>query len=481
VRLGRKGLPLAVLLIPLWTTVAWASSESHEGASLGSALPLWSCLPFAGILLSIALFPLLRPHFWHRHYPKVAAFWALLLAVPFLMVFHGQAWHAILHTYLLEYMPFIILLWSLFTVAGGVVVRGSIPGTPRTNLLLLIIGTLIASWVGTTGASMLLIHPLLRANANRRHKAHTVIFFIFLVSNIGGALTPLGDPPLFLGFLSGVPFFWTLKLIPHMATLAAFLLVVYYLVDSRYYRIELREMRGEQPAPGNEPVRLAGLRNVPLLLGIVLAVLLSGVFEWGEADVVGIHIPWQNLARDFTLVCIGLISLGVTPRQLRAENEFTWEPIREVAYLFAGIFMTIIPALAILNAGTHGALGFLIESVNHPWQYYWVTGSLSSFLDNAPTYLTFFNTVLGKFYSGVPFATSVPQMIEQHAVLLEAISAGAVFMGAMTYIGNAPNFMVRSIAEERGVAMPSFFGYLFRWSLLILVPGLLLVTLIFFR
>jgi Na+/H+ antiporter NhaD/arsenite permease-like protein len=220
---------------------------------------------------------------------------------------------------------------------------------------------------------------------------------------------------------------------------------------------------------------------VPLLLGIVFAVLLSGVFKWGEADVVGILIPWQNLARDFTLLSMGMISLGITPRTLRAENQFTWEPIREVAYLFAGIFMTIIPALAILNAGIHGALGFLIEAVTHPWQYYWVTGGLSAFLDNAPTYLTFFNTVLGKFYSGAPLATSVPQMITEHAVLLEAISVGAVFMGAMTYIGNAPNFMVRSIAEERGVAMPSFFGYLFRWSLLILAPGLLLVTLVFFR
>ncbi|MFQ5600454.1 MAG: sodium:proton antiporter [Candidatus Krumholzibacteriia bacterium] len=465
----------SVLLAP----AAWASGSGVEGGHLGESLPLWSILPFVGILLSIAIFPLVRPHFWHHHYPKVAAFWALILAVPFVIAHRGEAMHAILHTYLLEYFPFIILLWSLFTVAGGIVVRGTISGTPRANLVLLGIGTLIASWVGTTGASILLVHPLLRALANRRYKAHTVIFFIFLVSNIGGALTPLGDPPLFLGFLNGVPFFWTLHLIPHMLLLAAVLLAVYYVMDRHYYR---REGQHHPPTRGPaEPIHLAGLRNLPLLLGIVAAVLLSGVLHLHDVRVLGIDIPWHNLMRDAALVVIGLVSLRITPHELRAANQFTWEPIREVAYLFAGIFMTIVPALAILNAGERGQLAFLIRAVEAPLEYFWITGSLSAFLDNAPTYLTFLNTALGKFYAGTETHQAVHMLIEEHARVLTAISAGAVFLGAMTYIGNAPNFMVRSIAEERGVAMPSFFGYLARWSLPILVPCLALVTYVFFR
>jgi Na+/H+ antiporter NhaD/arsenite permease-like protein len=476
--LGFTALTLAVS-----TGVGYAASEGHgTEESLGATLPLWSCLPFVGILLSIAVFPLVRPHFWHKHYPKVTAAWALLFAVPFLVMFRIDAMHSILHTYFLEYFPFIILLWALFTVAGGVVVRGAIAGTPRSHGLILLIGPLIAAWVGTTGASILLIHPLLRANANRLHKAHTVIFFIFLVSNVGGALTPLGDPPLFLGFLSGVPFFWTLKLLPHMTVLAAFLLVLYWLIDTYYYRRETQQVRSEHSLTvDGDPVRVDGLRNLPLLVAIVFAVLLSGVFHWGDAVIAGIHVPWQNIARDAVLIAVGLTSLRITPRSLRAANQFSWEPIREVALLFAGIFMTIVPALAILNAGTDGALGSIMQTIKLPWHFFWVTGGLSAFLDNAPTYLTFFNTVLGQQYSGMPTAESVPLLLEEHPVLLEAISAGAVFMGALTYIGNAPNFMVRSIAEERGVAMPSFFGYLFRWSLIILVPGLLLVTFLFFR
>jgi Na+/H+ antiporter NhaD/arsenite permease-like protein len=454
-----------------------ASAGEENGSSLGDSLPLWSILPFLGILLSIALFPLLRPRFWHHHYSKVSAAWALILAVPFVWVHRGEATHAILHTYLLEYFPFIILLWSLFTVAGGVVVRGTISGTPRANLILLVIGTLIASWTGTTGASMLLIQPLLRGLENRRHKSHTVIFFIFLVSNIGGALTPLGDPPLFLGFLNGVPFFWTLHLLPHMALLAALLLVIYYLLDRRYFATE---RRGRVPAADVAPLRLAGLRNLPLLLGIVGSVLLSGMLHLDDVNLAGIAVPGQNLLRDVSLVVLGLISLRITPRELRAENQFSWEPIREVAFLFAGIFMTIIPALQMLHAGVDGELGFLIRVVNAPMDYFWITGGLSAFLDNAPTYLTFLNTALGKFYPGVETHAAVHRLIEDHVSILAAISAGAVFLGAMTYIGNAPNFMVRSIAEERGIAMPSFLGFLVRWSIPILGPCLLLVSLVFF-
>ncbi len=460
-------------------TPAWAAAEGAHGEGLGSKLPLWSILPFLGILLSIALFPLFKPSFWHHHYPKVATFWALLLALPFVAVFRGDALHAIAHTYLREYFPFIILLWSLFTIAGGVVVRGSISGSPRSNLVVLLVGTVIASWTGTTGASMLLIHPLLRALENRRHKAHTVIFFIFLVSNIGGALTPLGDPPLFLGFLSGVPFFWTMHLLPHMLLLSAILLVAYYILDRRLYAREVEERSVGTPQMV-EPVRIDGMRNLPLLAGVVGFVLLSGILRWGEVHVFGTAIPKQDLLRDFGLIALGLISLKITPRALRQANQFTWEPIREVAYLFAGIFMTIIPALQILHAGEEGPLGFVIRSVQTPLQYFWITGGLSAFLDNAPTYLTFLNTALGNFYTGVPTREAVGKLIEEHTIILAAISAGAVFMGAMTYIGNAPNFMVRSIAEERGVAMPSFLGFLVRWSLPVLGPCLIVVTLIFF-
>jgi Na+/H+ antiporter NhaD/arsenite permease-like protein len=371
----------------------------------------------------------------------------------------------------------------LFTVAGGIVVRGSLAATPGANVLLLLVATLIASWVGTTGASMLLIHPLLRANQRRRYRVHTVVFFIFLASNVGGALTPLGDPPLFLGFLSGVPFFWTLHLIPHLAVLAAMLLLTYYIVERRAYAKDVAEQAGGAAVfgRGDDPLRLAGRRNLPLLLGIVSVVLFSGTVQWRSVPVLGVHVPLQNLLRDGLLLAIGLASLWTTPRAFRAENQFTWAPMREVAYLFAGIFMTIIPALAILQAGEAGALGFLVRAVERPADYYWATGLLSAFLDNAPTYLTFLNTALGKYFTGVETHAAVARLIAEEVRILAAISAGAVFFGAATYIGNAPNFMVRAIAEERGVRMPSFFGFILRWSVPFLLPGLLLVALLFFR
>ncbi len=467
--------PCAAVLL-----LAPAAAGSAEHADLGATLPLWSCVPFLGILLSIALFPLFRPHFWHHQYPKVAAFWGLLLAIPFLSAYRGQAGHAIAHTYLQEYVPFIILLWSLFTVTGGIVVRGTMAGTPRSNTLLLLVGTLIASWVGTTGASMLLVHPLLRGLQKRRHRAHTVIFFIFLVSNIGGLLTPLGDPPLFLGFLSGVPFFWTLRLWPQLLLLMAILFPLYYWLDRRYYRREGHGLATATPA-APEPIRLDGRRNLPLLLGILGSVLVSGMVHLPEVRLLGVGRELQGILRDLALVLMGAVSLRVTPRELRAANQFTWAPMREVAYLFAGIFMTMIPALAILRAGEHGHLGALIRLVDRSSAYFWMSGICSSVLDNAPTYLTFLNTALGKFHPGVETRAAVHLLLDQHGLVLAAISCGAVFMGAMTYIGNAPNFMVRSIAEERGVAMPSFLGYLARWSLPILIPSLLLLTLVFFR
>jgi Na+/H+ antiporter NhaD/arsenite permease-like protein len=441
-------------------------------APLGSALSLLDVLPFVGILLSIAIFPLLAPHFWHRHYPKVAAAWALAFAVPFLLRFSGAAVHEILHVALAEYVPFVVLLWGLYTVAGGIELRGTLPGSARTNLLLLLAGTALASLIGTTGASMLLIRPLLRANAGRRQRAHVVVFFVFLVSNIGGSLTPLGDPPLFLGFLQGVPFFWTLQLLPETVLLVAFLSAAFYGIDARAWR------RERAPAAAGPPARLgvAGAPNLALLAGIVLAVWASGVWDPGTVAVLGVELSGASLARDAVIVGIGLASLGITPAGLRERIGFGWAPMKEVAILFAAIFVTIVPAMAMLRAGEGGPLGGMVSALASPDQFYWATGLLSSVLDNAPTYLTMFHTLLGRFSPGLPPDEAVLVLLTERAAYLEAISAGAVFMGALTYIGNAPNFMVKAIAEDSGVAMPTFLGYVARWSVPFLLPAFALVA-----
>ena len=459
--------------------------DDHGGPALGTRLPLWTAIPFAGILLSIAVFPLVAPHFWHRHFPKISAFWAVAFAAPFLIAFKGEAVQSILHIYLIDYIPFIVLLWALFTISGGIYVGGRLRGSPKVNLLLLLIGTLLASWIGTTGAAMVMIRPLLRANSWRRYKVHVIVFFIFLVANIGGSLTPLGDPPLFLGFLHGVPFFWvTTALLPHMLVVVTLLLGIFFAVDTYWFRKE------DEPAPDDgkgEGIKIEGLHNLIFLLGVMGGVIFSGSVKLASLPVYGhIHVDVQNLIRDGFLILMGILSLRTTARMIREKNEFSWFPIQEVAYLFAGIFMTIIPALAILQVGTAGALAGLIEFVKTPLHYFWVTGGLSAFLDNAPTYLTFFNTALGAF--GMP-ESAVPAMLgymdeaARNAEFIKdliAISAGAVFMGAMTYIGNAPNFMVKSIAEEAGIPMPSFFGYMLKYSLPILVPVFVIVTFIFF-
>ena len=459
-----------------------AEGAHHGGADLGSSLPLWSIIPFAGILLSIALFPLLAPEFWHHHFPKVSAFWAIIFAVPFLFAYGGEAWYEILHIYLADYIPFIILLWGVFTASGGLLVRGKLTGSPIVNTVFLLIGTIIASWVGTTGAAMLLIRPVIRSNKERKNKVHIIVFFIFLVANIGGSLTPLGDPPLFLGFLHGVSFFWTLKLLPMMSFVSVILLVLFFLIDTVLYNRE-KKTPGEIAAMGREeekePIKVLGLYNLIFLAGIMGSVLMSGMVKLGEVNIGGVHMAVQSILRDVLIITMGLLSLYFTPKAIREENEFTWFPIQEVAYLFAGIFMTIVPALAILRAGEHGALAFLIKTVREPVHYFWITGSLSSFLDNAPTYLTFFNSALGQLLPGISEAQAVPQLMTTHKIFLEAISCGAVFMGAMTYIGNAPNFMVRSIAEESGIKMPSFFGFMV-YSICILIPLFFLVTLFFF-
>ncbi|MBN2055792.1 sodium:proton antiporter [bacterium] len=477
------------------------SHTPHGTADLGSTLPLWAGLPFAGILLTIALMPLINDKFWHHNYGKLSAMWAAVFAIPFLVFHKGIALHEILHIYLTDYFPFIILLWALFTISGGIIVRGSLRGTPLINVSLLVIGTLIASWVGTTGAAMLLIRPLIRANKQRRFKVHIIIFFIFLVANIGGSLTPLGDPPLFLGFIHGVPFFWTLRMIKPMFTIAVMLLAIFYFLDRHYYLKEHEEVRLDNQKPangknGNDKIRIQGLHNLLFLGGVLGGVLLSGIWHAGEVSIFGIHVPIQNLTRDGLLIAMGLLSLKFTSTAIRTDNEFSWEPIREVAYLFAGIFMTIIPVLAILKAGENGSMAFIVAFTREPYHFFWVTGLLSSFLDNAPTYLTFFNTALGSLHLTEPqiaeamrlsaetvsahFGSAVAERCAEFSRLLLAISTGAVFMGANTYIGNAPNFMVKNIAEESGIEMPSFFGYIVKYSAPILLPLFFIVTLIYF-
>jgi Na+/H+ antiporter NhaD/arsenite permease-like protein len=476
-RSGNTSLAIILLLILPSIAFAGTAATSIDHGNIGSILPLWSIIPFVGILLSIALMPLFVPHFWHNHFPKVAAFWSLVLAIPFLYFYKGTAVYSIAHIFLADYIPFIILLWALFTVSGGIYIRGSLKGTPAVNSLLLLIGTLLASIIGTTGASMLMIRPILRSNSWRVHKVHTIVFFIFLVSNIGGALTPLGDPPLFLGFLHGVPFFWTLKLLPQMAFASAMLLFIYLILDFYWYKKENESMLQHSEA---EPLKIEGARNFIFLAVIIGGVLFSGIVRIGEINIFGISQTIENLIRDALLIAMGFLSLVFTKKEVRAGNDFSWAPIVEVAYLFAGIFMTIIPALAILKAGENGSLAWLVKSVNTPAHYFWASGLLSSFLDNAPTYLTFFNSALGKFYPGMPEAQAVSKLFVEKIPYLAAISAGAVFMGANTYIGNAPNFMVKSIAEEAGVKMPSFFGYMFKYSIPILLVLFIVMTFIFY-
>lgn len=445
----------------------------------GSALSLLWGIPFAGLLLSIAVFPLLAPHFWHHHFGKISAFWAMALLGPLLVLqgFSLTLYH-VLHALLLEYIPFIILLFALFTISGGIRLRGPLDGTPMVNTGMLFAGTAIASWTGTTGAAMLLIRPVIRANAWRRYRVHTIVFFIFLVANIGGSLTPLGDPPLFLGYLKGVDFFWpTREMFLPMLTLVVVLLALYYLLDSWYYK---REDHSCEPVhPPEEPERLIveGLGNLGLLLGVVLAVLLSGMWTPGiSVRIYHVDVELQNLLRDGFLLLLSWVSWKTTAASIRKANDFNWFPIEEVGKLFIGIFITIIPVIAILQAGSSGSLDFVVDQVTradgspNESMYFWATGLLSGVLDNAPTYLVFFNTAGG----------DAEVLMGKMGLTLLAISMGSVFMGALSYIGNAPNFMVRSIAENSGIRMPSFFGYM-AWSLLILVPLFFVIEIVFLR
>ena len=448
----------------------WVAAADIDGRALSVS---WG-LPFAGMLLSIALLPLLLPDFWHRHFGKVAAGWSLAFLLPFALLFgFGAAAQGLLHTLLAEYLPFILLLTALFTVSGGIYVRGNLHGSPGLNTGLLALGAVLASVMGTTGASMLLIRPLIRANDNRKHTVHVYVFFIFIVSNAGGALTPLGDPPLFLGFLKGVDFFWTAQhLWSQTLFLVGALLALFWLIDRYWYRHE--DLLPQDPTPDTPRFGIDGGVNLLPLAAVVALVLMSGAWKPGVwFNLMGTPLALQDLLRDAGLLVVTGVSLGITPRTVRQANQFGWGPMQEVAKLFIGIFVTMLPVLAMLKAGLDGPFAALARAVTGadgqplPWAYFWATGVLSSFLDNAPTYLVFFNL------AGGDAATLMGPL----APTLAAISAGAVFMGANSYIGNAPNFMVKAIVEERGQRMPSFFGYMV-WSCGILLPLFGLITFI---
>jgi Na+/H+ antiporter NhaD/arsenite permease-like protein len=453
--------------------VAHAAEAGLDGATLS---PLWA-LPFAGILLCIATGPVLYPHLWEHHYGKFAAVWAALAVVPlFFLADATTVTHTLAHTVLLEYMPFILLLLALFTVAGGIYVEGNLHDSAFTNTVLLGFGTLLASVVGTTGASMILIRPLIRANDDRYINVHVVVFFIFLVSNIGGSLSPLGDPPLFLGFLRGVDFFWTtVHILPATLFAAGLVLLVFMILDVMLHHREGNFPKKADPTP-DSPLHLHGKVNLLLLVVIIAAILVSAGWKPGIAfKLLGTELQLQDLLRDLIFVAVTFASLWLTRTEHRRANDFKWGPIEEVAILFAGIFICIVPVMAMLQAGAQGPFAPLVALVSHAdgtpnnAAYFWLTGGLSSFLDNAPTYLVFFELAGG----------DAKALMTSGAATLTAVSAGAVFMGANSYIGNAPNFMVYAIARDAGVKMPSFFGYVL-WSGAVLIPVFLLMTWVFF-
>jgi Na+/H+ antiporter NhaD/arsenite permease-like protein len=468
-----RSAQLAVLAV-----VSALPGSAFAAALDGRALsPVWG-LPFVGILICIAVMPLVAPWLWHHHYGKIAAAWALAFLAPFAVLFgFSAALGNLVHVAVGEYLPFVILLTALFTVSGGIYVRGNLRGSPGLNTAILAIGAVLASFMGTTGASMLLIRPLIRANDDRQHKTHVFVFFIFIVSNAGGSLTPLGDPPLFLGFLQGVEFFWTVgHILPETLFLVGSLLAIFFAMDWHYYH-RREERQSIDPTPVTANIGFNGARNFWLLAAIAGLVLLSGLWKSPLGfELAGTHVGLPGLVRDVGLLVITGVSLRITPAQVHEDNQFSWAPMQEVAKLFAGIFVTIVPVIAMLRAGVDGPFGPIVAAVTRqdgspdPTMYFWASGALSSLLDNAPTYLVFFNTAGG----------DAQVLMTSMAATLAAISAGSVFMGANTYIGNAPNLMVRAIAEDRGVRMPSFFGYM-AWSSAILIPLFVIMTFIWFR
>ncbi len=460
------GLAGAVVLHP-------GSAAAAGGVPGGELGFLWA-VPFIGILLSIALLPLVAASFWHHHYGKISAAWAVSLLIPLAAVFGlDVAYYEFNHVMVLEYVPFITLLLALYTAGGGVLLKGSLVGTPTTNTALLAVGTVLASMMGTTGAAMLLIRPVLRANAFRKQKMHTFVFFIFLVANIGGSLTPVGDPPLYLGFLRGVSFFWpTTHLFWEFLFCAVILLALYWVLDTIAWN---REKPVAPVEERKEPLSIEGWLNVGLVAAVVSVVIAMGYIKLGHFYVLGQRMEIERGIGIVLFLVITVISVRYTSKALREANGFAWGAILEVAKLFAGIFICMAPVLAILRAGPEGIAAPLVALTSDaagqpiPWVYFWLTGVLSSFLDNAPTYIVFFELAGG----------DPAYLMTQGALTLVAISCGAVFMGANSYIGNAPNFMVKAIVEENGIRMPSFFGYM-AWAALFLVPLFLLLTFLFF-
>ena len=456
----------------------WAAGEG--GAEQG--VPIWLCIPFAGLLLCIAVMPLVKGAWWEAHQPLVVALWILVLVIPFAALYGiGDMAETVLECTVNDYLTFIILLFGLFCVSGNITMEGDFAGSPRINVGLLAVGTLLASCIGTTGASMLMVRPVIKMNSWRKRKSHIMVFFIFMVSNMGGCLTPIGDPPLLMGFMRGVPFFWSLHLFPVLIFNMVILLFIFYQLDKRAYRKDIAG--GRKPdisKPGTE-FRIDGLHNIIFLVMIVGAVILSGVlpnmpaFQDAAGNVRGIRIfrevslSFPSLIEIVLILLAAFLSFRTTSSEIRTRNHFTWGAIKEVAVLFIGIFITMQPALMLLKA-VGPNLG-----ITEPYQMFWATGALSSFLDNTPTYLVFLTTAgtLG-FTSGI--STALGTLPEK---MLSAISSGAVFMGANTYIGNAPNFMVKSISDENGDNMPSFFGYML-WSVTILIPVFIIDMLVFF-
>jgi len=468
--------PMSMRFIALLAAATVLPGSAHAAGLDGAALSWPWVAPFAGILLTIALGPLAFPRLWHRHYGKLAFVWATLALAPMAALFGtGIAAAALSHAIFGDYIGFVTLLFALYVVAGGITLSGTLRGTPLVNALILAFGTLIASVIGTTGAAMILIGPIIRANAARRSNAHVVIFFIFLVANIGGALSPLGDPPLFIGFLNGVDFFWPAQhLWRPTLFVAVCVLAVFVAVDMWLYFQDRRIAVVGEPVE-RVPLRLHGAVNILLLALIIAAVVDSAVWRPGvNFTIYGTALALQDLARDGVLILAALTSLWLTPHKERAAGGFSFEPILEVALLFAGIFVCAAPVQAMLDAGHDGSFAWLLTAVTrhdgspHAAAYFWLTGILSAILDNAPTYLVFFKLAGG----------DAAQLMTTLASALAAMSMGAVYMGALTYVGNAPNFMLYAIATQSGVKMPSFFGYMI-WSIGVLVPVFVAVTYFF--
>lgn len=462
------------------THASTSQDSGHHGnlaywQNMGTGSLLLNILPFVGLLLMIAILPLIPKvdHWWHQNKNKLMVAGFCAVAGVAFYIFPTGDWHKVLHTYT-EYAAFIALLASLFIISGGIYISGPFAGFPHVNTMFLALGALLANLMGTTGASMLLIRPLITANKPRKHKTHLMVFFIFIVANCGGLLTPLGDPPLYMGFLRGVPFEWTLRLLPEWFVMIGMLLLVFLVLDTYLFTREELETKESlthivQSGADGKKLKIDGARNLGFLGLVVGVILTSGYlihpflkanYGLSNADI------GAQLFQVVALIVITAISYFTTPSRVREANAFSFEPILEVACIFVGIFGAMIPALTILEAK-----GSLLP-LKSAWQYFWVTGGLSGFLDNAPTYLTFVTLAASK--NGVPTAP-LTEFTAQFPELLAAISTGAVFMGALTYIGNGPNFMVKTIAEHSNIKMPSFGGYML-WSFSVLIPLLVIIT-----